>query len=647
MNDRKTIDYFNRYYEPSRRHQQAMAAQWNEYEKAYLGEPEAAKPSGIESWRSFFHFKYGYQQVQVLAAEVASDDDPTFVFEGRSPMQDEYAQTAQSIISYQLQRDDYVTKRLLAAMTAAVYGGCPIKVSWLYECVKRPVLKPSGLIEESKIVLLDQPSITLIDPRDFYYDTRARSMKECRYVFHRMRLTIEELESKKRSDGSPFYKNLDELRRIIEGDGSSDDVQRDLDNDYAGERDKARREGIEVIEMWTKDRVIVRAAGGTIIRDDPNPYLHGRLPFEVVTLQPSLNDVWGMSVMWLLRDIQQLLWTLDNASADALKMLIDPPLAVDITADPENISKALFPGQRFAGRGEARQIMEPLRVTGVDMFASDATVKAQREQMEYITGITREMAGLSQADTATQAALNQRQAKGRVGIMLRVVDTAFARCAEMMLQLNQQYLNLAQPIKLLGPKGSEWRNISPKEIAGIWDVRAKNASERVVEELRRQNLMEGLAALQPMNGLVTPTGKTVNYEPFIKELAESFKMPSEQILVPAQMLYDQQRLQAVAEATAMAEAQKILPPEPQQQQATPEQPVDPFADAQSKLFQSINYKDMPDAAQARMLEALGLPSDGVEDDNRNPTRPNAGVNPISEGLKAHSSAKKASSGSKS
>jgi hypothetical protein len=47
--------------------------------------------------------------------------------------------------------------------------------------------------------------------------------------------------------------------------------------------------------------------------------------------------------------------------------------------------------------------------------------------------------------------------------------------------------------------------------------------------------------------------------------------------------------------------------------------------AQSKLFSSINYKDLPYAAQKAMLEDIGLPSDGVESDNQNPTRPNAGL----------------------
>ena len=646
--DPELLDWFMRYYEPAKRHNQGMEDNWAEFEQAYLGDPDGSKPAGEQSWRSWIHFKYGYQQVQTLAAELAADDIPMFIFEGRNPEQDSYAKTAQEIIGYQLQRDDYATKRLLATINAAVYGGQPLKVHWNYQQVSRYVLKPNGLHEEIELVLCDQPTITLIDPRDFYYDPRATSMDECRYVFHRMRLSYEELASRKKADGSPLYDNLDMVK---EYHASSDHPnRRELDNDYAGERDKARREGIEVVEMWTKERLLVVACGHYIIRDIPNPYMHGRIPFEVATLQPSLNDVWGLSVMWAIRDIQELLWTLDNASMDSLKFQIKPMLSVDVNGDPANAQRIVRPGQVYPGKGDARQIVATIPVAGIDPMTANAAIEAGRSQMEYVTGITREMAGQSQADTATQAALNQRQSKGRVGIMLRSIDAAFASCAEMMLQLNQQYLDLSKPVRLLGPRGNEWRHIRPAEIAGMWDVRPKNSSERVVKELQRQNLMEILGTLMPIaSGYTTPTGKVLDLTPIISDLADSFDVHIDALLVPMDMQLQVQGKQAVAQAEQQKMMSDIAPemggaqgaPEPT---PPPEQPENTIQIAQAKLFQSANYKDLPDKAQAAMLEAMGLPSDGVEDDNRNPTRPNAGVqNPLVSGGKAGSAAKKSAS----
>lgn len=607
------LDFFDHYYEPARRHQDGMASEWSDYEAAFLGEPEGEKPSGSDSWRSWFFYKYAFQQIKTLVAELAADELPTFVWEARRPEQDDYADVVQSLIGFMLQRDGYNMKRVQAIETAAIYGGCPIKYHWTFKTVKRRRLTAAGIRVED-YVLLDQPTMTLVDPRDFMYDTRARTMAECRYAFHRMRLTLDELKAKKKSDGSSFYCNLDQLEETAAGDGAATD-SRDLDNDYAGEREKARTSGIEVVEMWTRDRWIVRAAGNVIILDEPNPFWHGRLPFEVVTLLPSRNDIWGQSVIWTVADVQAHLHTLDNASMDALKLAIDPPLAVDIS-DPENMNRVIAPGARFAGMNGVKEVFEPLRLQGIDPYVSENAIGAARDQMEKISGITSEMAGQSNAGTATQAALNQRQAKGRVGVMLRSIDDSFARIAEGFLQLCQQFLDLSQPVKVLGTKGSAWQHLAPAQIAGLWDVRPKNSSERVAKELRLQNLMEGLSSLMPGVGITSPSGKSLDVTPIYEEIAENLGLPVDRVVVDADAARQERAEDIIAEGQAQAQVQQAMaPPEPQAEAPVP---------ADEKLVESMNYKDLPDAAQAALLEKAGLPSDGVDDDNRNPTRPNAG-----------------------
>lgn len=612
MDDATALQFFNSYFGPAKNHQEGLADNWTEYESAYLGEDvDRVKPTGDDSWRSFFFQKYGWQQVQTLAAELAADDDPTFVYEPHDYAQQEFARTVSCLVGYQLQRDDYPAKRLMAAIITAVYGGCPLKVHWDYQTATRMVLKPSGLREETRIVVRDQPTITIIDPYDFYYDTRARTMRECRYAFHRMRLSFEELEARERSDGSKLYKNLDELRdkfRGVGGGSGSHDTGREWDNDLSGEKDKANNEGIEIVEMWTRDRLIVVASGGVVIRNEPNPFHHGRIPFEVATIQPSLNDVWGMSVMWALRDIQEILWTLDNSALDALKKIIDPPYEVDIMADGDNVNRSLRPGQAFPKQGQGAGAVAPIRITGAEPFVTEGAIQSVRDQMKQITGVTDEIAGMSGAGTATQAAINQRQAKGRIGVMLRSMDQAFARCADMYLQLNQQFMDFSRPIRVLGSRGgSEWRHIAPSEIAGLWDVRAKNSSERVVKELRRQNLIEAIGALSPSAGIPNPDGTVVNLSPLQEELVESFGLPVDRVIVPMSGLMAVQEEQAVSQARAQVKAMEVMPPEPEAEAAPAEAPVEQDLNEQVRL----TYKDMDADAKMGVLQQLGLPVDGV------------------------------------
>ncbi len=402
-----------------------------------------------------------------------------------------------------------------------------------------------------------------------------------------------------------------------------------LDNDHSGERDKARRSGVEVIELWTRERLIVRA-GNVIIRDDPNPYADGRIPFDVVTIMPSVNDIWGISLMWALRDPQALIQSLDNAAMDQIKLSLDPPRAVDTTDYLDNAERKWYPGQVYPSRSPKDAVV-PLRSSVVDPFTAQQSIIGVRNTVKEITGITDELAGSSKADTATEAALNQRQSKGRIGQTLKFVDAAWSRIAQMMLRLDQQYLDLSVPIRIMGgPNDADWRHISPKEIGGQWDVRPRASSERVVKELHRQNIMEAMNALGPHVGATTPAGMTIDITPFAQELAESFGFPKEKVIVSADLARTERQKDVVKDAEAQAAAAQMMP---QEQMAPPaEAPPEPdlIAQAQSKLFTSVNYKDLPDAAQASLLEEIGLPSEGVEDDNRNPTsrRPTAHTNSV-------------------
>jgi hypothetical protein len=590
------LKFFNSLYDPAKRHMQALSAEWDEYEKAYLGEPERTKPGGAEGgWRSFIHYKYAWQQVQTLVAELCADADPSFMWEPRNSAQANYAETVQGIIGQQFERDDYPEKRYMSVLTAAVYGGCPIKYSWLYECYGNGA---------EKVIVNDRPTATLLDPRQFFYDPRARHMREARYAGHVMRLEVAELKARKRADGTPFYKNLDQLDDAP-NEGSNELDTNQLDNDHSGERDKARRKGVEVVELWTRDRVMVRA-NGIIIRDDPNPLPFGRLPFEVVRLIPTLNDVWGASLMWALRDPQSLIQSLDNAAMDQVKLALDPPLAVD-SSDPRNVDRVLYPGQRFPSRSPKDAVI-PVRVTQMDPFTAQQSIQGARDLMKHVSGITDSLEGNISSDTATEAAINQRQSKGRVGVMLTSVDAAWARVAGGFLQLNQRYLNLADPVKVMGPGKAEWRHIRPSEIAGMWDVRPKNASERVIKELHRQTLMEAIGSLAPLAERTTATGKTVDLTVFAEELAESFGFDKNRVVVDAAFQRMEHQKDVIEDAKAQSAAAAMMP-----QQEAPAEAPQVVEEATPGVTDQIRtqYKDLDPVAKQAYLDEIGLPSEGV------------------------------------
>lgn len=602
------LETFDHYYQPVRQHIQSLASKWDSFENAYNGVSEQLKkPTGDESWKSYNLHKYALQQTHTAVAEIVPEDDPGFDWETDNPEQNDYADVVEALVNDQLRKDEYGSKKYLSVLLAAVYGGCPVKTSWNTQRERSVRLTPSGPVVEYRIVT-DRPTATLIDPRDFGYDLRARSFSEARFAYHRMRLTVEEIESRKKADGSPLYDvgEVKKLREWFDGNASSDRPTQTYDNDAGGEVERQRTKGIEVIEMWTHNRVIVRAGGSFIIRNDERVDPIPGLPFDVVTILPALNDVWGMSLMQLLRDPQEHTWTLENGSLNLLKLALDPPRSVDVISDPDNADRAWKPGQTFPTSMTAKDAVQTLNVQGIDPLGSLSAVAQQREVMEYITGITSEVSGQSNADTATQAALNQRQAKGRIGKMIASTNRAWSGVAKKFLLLDQAFMDYTKPVKMLGQRGDEWVHVSPQMIGGEWNPRPKASTQDAIKELTKQNLSEFLSVALPVNGMVSASGKAIDWAPIVEQLAELNGIPAQSVVVDAQQLFEAQQEQTVAEAEAQAAAQAALPPEP-------EGPPDP----QVKIFESMSYKDLPDGAQAAMLESIGLPSDNVAEDNEN------------------------------
>lgn len=569
--EQRALNLFRRHYADCRRHVDAQSRVWNELIDAYLGNPGRTKPTGDDAWKSFVFFKYAYQQVQTLVPELASDDDADFVWEPRNPRMRDHADTVSGLTSYQLERDDYVDKRMLSVIIAALYGACPVKSSWAYEVQERNVRNSRNEKDRVRVLLRDDPTATIVPPTDFAYDLRPREAKKWRYVYHRMRLTMEELEQPQ-VNGEPLY-DLERLKHMVEGDIRTNwsETTDTTEGDYVGEIERAREQGIEIVEMWTPTRLIVVAPQfDCVLRDCPNPFDHGRIPFDLVTLLPTHDGVWGQPMLWLLRDIQEFIWSLDNAAMDALKLQIDPPMAMDPEAAKTNGQRrGMHPGKQFVTKAGA-EVVQPIRVAGIEHFASTSAIENYEQRAKKITGLTDEVAGQSQADSATQAAINQRQAKGRIGIMLRLVDRGWARVAEKFLQLDQQFLDTSKPHRITGKDG--WRNVTLEEIAGMWDVRPKNTSERVVQELDRQNKLEALAAFTPLAETITADGHAINLTPFLRGAAEAFKFDPDEVVVKLD-----EKLQTDAHVAA---AQQIMQQQMQPQFAPdmggmPGMPVDP------------------------------------------------------------------------
>ena len=154
--------------------------------------------------------------------------------------------------------------------------------------------------------------------------------------------------------------------------------------------------------------------------------------------------------------------------------------------------------------------------------------------------------------------MNLRQGKSRIALKVSSVDRAFARAAEQFIALDQQFIDAERVLRIVGDDAT-WETVSPQDIAGAYDVRPRNSSERTVKELAREQ------SLNLLNTFAQFAGLGVNIWPLLEKAAEAHGIDPT-TLRPAQEIAPQQPVLegAPSPEQAMAEVQV------QQQMANPD-----------------------------------------------------------------------------
>lgn len=507
--------------EEAEKNHEELAREWKRAYDVYLGKPEQPKRKRRnDDWRSRLYVKHAFQQVETLLPEFLVDD-PNFEVQAREQSDEPRAKTVQKLLNYQLDRDRYAEKRMMAVKKAIIFGACPIKVTWSHDVRRMRVRNPMTAQEraaallageevkpyvDEEVTLCDDPTMIVVDPFDFMWDPAATSIDDASYVLHRSWLTPSQLRAKQ---GAGLYQGLDE---ILDGE---DDKSTGSVGSFAawakrltGERDeeaqKRRADRHEVIEKWTPTRLTVIVDRKVVARDIPNPYWHGKIPFVMAVTQPDVDKMVGLSEVWSIEPLQEAIWTTQNAQYDALRMVLDPPIFMD-ERDPRLKEFEFKPGARgfTSNPGAAVNVID---IGQANAYASGAEVQRMRAEMELVSGINASMSGTSNEGTATEAAMNLRQGKGRIALKVANVDAAFARAAEMMIQLDQQFIDADRVIRIVGD-GAEWASVSPQDIAGAYDVRARNSTDSTLKEIAREqslNLLNTFAQYASMGVNIWP-----------------------------------------------------------------------------------------------------------------------------------------------
>jgi len=429
------------------------------------------------------------------------------------------ARNMENLLDYQLiQRINIVEVASQWIKEALIYGTSIIKVGWRFETKKTRTTAPlrtilgvpvGSKVVEQETVVYDDPKIEHIDLWDFYVDPEATSIDDAEYCIHRIYRTKEHL--KKLADAG-IYKNIDKVEiraNIINADLGAEERRAAVGLGTVGQTDR-----IELIEYWEDDRIITVANRAVVIRNEPNPFWHGRKPFVRLVDQPVPHEFYGIGEIEPIEYLQLELNDTRNQRMDNVNLVLNRMWKVLRSADIDPAQLVSRPGG-FVEVDDMNDI-EPLEFIDVTSSSYKEEEEIKRD-IDRTTGVYDYARGetTDRRETATTASILSSAANERFKLKIQLMeDMGLRRLGSLLVQLNQQFIDKERVIRILGPDGMFFNTIGPDDIKGQFDVMAIGSTvEPVVNRDARLNQLTQLYA----NLQGSPY---INHPEFIKKILE-------------------------------------------------------------------------------------------------------------------------------
>lgn len=479
---------------------------WLRWYKTYRGIVPKL-PEGEED-RSNLHIPYTYSTVDTVRSKLLTAcfaNRPYVSFIPKDADDVENAKNMETLVDSQMNRTDaeFMVKMYQLFTDMLIYGGCPYEVGWRYELrkIKRkvPMVDESGILlgyeeQEIEVVNWDDPDFQPFMIDDLYPDPEGTSIDDCSWVIRRRYITRKELEAKI-DEGIYKVKDLEAINQA--GDRISEGKQDRLAaigaaDAYADEADVGGRR-YELLEMWEDDRVTTVINRTEVIRDEENPFWHGKKPFGFAKFDPLNGEFYGISLVEVIEHLQAELNTTRNQRIDATSQTINRMWIVlkgmglepaDLVSRPNGIIWV-------DSMEEAPKEVE-FKPPDPAAYQEESIIKAD---IQEATSTYNEARGAPSDTkrTATENAIRERATNIRFETKLRIFEAlGLKRLGFFYDQLNQQFIDDIRSVRISGEDGGyEWQEMRPEDIAGRFEYQPAGSSiEPTLDKLEyRTNLL--------------------------------------------------------------------------------------------------------------------------------------------------------------
>lgn len=489
----------------------ALYDRWIEYYKLYRNWRDGQTISG----RSNVGIPLAFEWVEVVKSrlfDIFFGKRPYVRVKGREPSDDFSARLVQEYQNYQYTLADYQKLGYDVLTQALIYGTGIAKIHWRYEEQERFVDVP--IFEDApefgfkrvkrRMPVYDNVGFDLVDVFDFFVDPEATCIEDAEWVAHRTRRTLDYLE---RMEERGIYKNIDELKLELKENeestgGTETEPQKQIKLQIEGHLpDKSGlMKPIEIIEYMNKadNDLITIANGKYIIREGENPFQHGKFPYVIGKIISTPHEFFGIGLIEAGAPSARIMEDLLNNGLDSMNFSINPIIGVDSTRI-EDTELASRPGGIWHTTGPPRETLFPMVIPD----ASQSTLtwfqlineiaKRGTGVIDYVVGQT------SGSKTATEASLMTNEAAKRIGLHIKMFGMTFVNpLAEMVHELNRQFITADQAIRVTGMEGSVYEsvNVTPADFGAnvdfIWETEDREMNNMVAV----QQLMTALGIAQ-------------------------------------------------------------------------------------------------------------------------------------------------------
>lgn len=448
--------------------------------------PKKNEPT-VNQWQSSLSPPYVAQVIEIISSNLIDDEIEADLIP-HDPAYEDGAKAHECLLSDQMEKDHFRESVVPYWLQLLVRGITCCKVPWIQDWEQCWYEDENGNQTSRWEVVKDQPGFVTCDIKNIYWDPAASSMKDMRYLFYDTWDTLDnlkELADEGPNGEDPIYKNIDKVKNYGEDIGQGK---------LAGNPDRDFSNRVRVTEMWTPHRLVVVANMKTVIRDEPNPFIHCQIPFAIATGSPKLFRVEGRSVADFIGDLQKMLWEFMNQKIDNARLMNNAIVLIRESGVDDLKKFQAFPGARWPVMNpQDVKFWEPNPAIIQNSVEIESNIKEDILNLSgavaYLSGASTESidnttaTGISIVNSGAQKRLLRIKQQGLFGI---------ERAFNLMIKSNQQLIS--RPVQLRIQQkfgGHEWIKVMPGQLQGSYEYRVRST----VESLNRQEKRAEISTL--------------------------------------------------------------------------------------------------------------------------------------------------------